>query len=174
MVSDKKRSKKRALVLDSTAFYAGIPYTGISIYFTTPQIIREISHNRALKMAISALIESGRLIVTEVVRNLIDEVKQMASRSGDVIKLSDADVSIVTLGVQLKRDGYDVTIVSDDYSIQNLVKFFKLKFSPVMMKGISKTIRWFIYCSGCGKVFNNGEVKVCDVCGTKLKRKMRK
>lgn len=125
-------------------------------------------------MAISALIESGKLIVTEPSHPLVDEVRLMASRSGDVIKLSDTDVSVVALGLQLKRDGYNVTIISDDYSIQNLVNFFELKFSPVMTRGISKTIRWFTYCSGCGKVFHKSDVTVCDVCGTKLKRKMRK
>ncbi|MCP8304220.1 MAG: nucleotide-binding protein [archaeon] len=174
MASVKARSKRGALVLDSTAFYAGIPSTGISTYHTTPHVIREVSHNRVLKMAISALIESGKLIVTEPSHPLVDEVRLMASRSGDVIKLSDTDVSVVALGLQLKRDGYNVTIISDDYSIQNLVNFFELKFSPVMTRGISKTIRWFTYCSGCGKVFHKSDVTVCDVCGTKLKRKMRK
>jgi len=174
LASVKTRSNKRTLVLDSTAFYAGIPYTGISTYYTTPQVISELAHNRVLKMAISALIESRRLIITEPTHQIVDETKLMANRSGDVIKLSDTDVSIVALGIQLKRDGYDITIVSDDYSIQNLVKFFKLKFSPVMVKGILKTVRWSIYCSGCGKVFHKSDATICNICGTKLKRKMEK
>jgi UPF0271 protein len=76
--------------------------------------------------------------------------------------------------MQLKKNGYYVTVVSDDYSIQNVVKFSGLKFSPVMTRGISRTIRWFLYCSGCGKVFHDSNITVCDVCGTKLKRKMRR
>lgn len=98
----------------------------------------------------------------------------MAGKSGDLQKLSNTDISIIALGMQLKRNGYYVTIVSDDYSIQNVVKFSGLNFSPVMTRGISRTIRWFLYCSGCGKVFYDSNIVICDVCGTKLKRKMRR
>ena len=174
MTLDNINTHKKALVLDSTAFYAGIPYKGNSAYYTTPQVISEVSHNRALKMAISAFMESGRLIVTEPANNIIEEVELMANKSGDVMKLSKTDISIVALSVQLNRDMKDVTIISDDYSIQNIVNFFGLKFSCVMTRGISKTIKWSIYCSGCGKVFHKSNVNVCDVCGTKLKRKMKK
>lgn len=65
--------RRRALVLDSTAFYAGIPFTGTSKYYTTPLVIREVSHNQILSMAISALIESNRLIIIESLPNLIEK-----------------------------------------------------------------------------------------------------
>ncbi|MGQ9469325.1 MAG: NOB1 family endonuclease [Nitrososphaerales archaeon] len=174
MALSKISFRKKALVLDSTAFYAGVPFTGTSKYHTTPSVIREVSHNQALSMAILALIESNRLIIIEPLHNLIEEVMLMASKSGDLQKLSDTDISVIALGIQLKRNGYYVTIVSDDYSIQNVVKFSGLKFSTVMTRGISRTIRWLIYCSGCGKVFYDSNAIVCDVCGTKLKRKMRR
>ncbi|MCP8316000.1 MAG: nucleotide-binding protein [archaeon] len=166
--------RRKALVLDTTAFYAVIPFTGTSKYYTTPSVIREVSHNQTLSMAISALIESNRLIIIEPLNDLIEEVRLTASKSGDLQKLSNTDISVIALGMQLKRNGYYVTIVSDDYSIQNVVKFSGLNFSPIMTRGISRTIRWFLYCSGCGKVFYDSSAIVCDVCGTRLKRKMRR
>jgi len=171
---DKIPLRRKALVLDSTAFYAGIPFTGISKYYATSLVIREVSHNQTLSMAISALMDSKRLIIVEPSHDLIEEVRLTASKSGDLQKLSNTDISVIALGMQLKRNDYYVTIVSDDYSIQNVVKFSGLKFSPIMTRGISRTIRWFLYCSGCGKVFHDSNITICDVCGTKLKRKMRR
>ncbi|MEM2872972.1 MAG: hypothetical protein QXD82_02250 [Nitrososphaerales archaeon] len=174
MTSSKISARKRALVLDSTAFYAGIPFTSVSKYYTTPLVISEVSHTKTLSMAISALTESNRLLIIEPLHNSIEEVRRIASKSGDLQKLSNADISIIALGMQLKKNGYYVTIVSDDYSIQNLVKFSGLRFSPVMTRGILRTISWLLYCSGCGKVFYDSSAIICDVCGTRLKRKMRK
>ncbi|MEM3437488.1 MAG: hypothetical protein QXP55_02990 [Nitrososphaerales archaeon] len=164
---------KKALVLDSTAFYAGILLTGMSKYYTTPLVIDEISHIKTLSTVIPALLESNKLSVIDPSINLVEEVKRIASESGDIQKLSDTDISIIALGMQLRKKGYYVTIISDDYSIQNLVKFSGLRFSPVMTKGISRTIRWLLYCSGCGKVFYDNAI-ICNVCGMRLKRKMRK
>ncbi|MEM3382470.1 MAG: hypothetical protein QXL52_05295 [Nitrososphaerales archaeon] len=166
--------RKRALVLDSTAFYAGIPLMGVPKYYTTPLVIREISHVKTLSMVISTLLESNKLSIINPLISLVEEVKRRASESGDIQKLSDTDISIIALGMQLKKNGYDVTIISDDYSIQNLIKFSGLRFSPVMTRGISRIIKWLLYCSGCGKVFYNNDAIICDVCGTRLKRKMKR
>jgi len=174
LAPDINPSDREAFVLDSTAFYAGITSTGISVYYTTPSVIREVFNNKALSMAIPALIESKRMMVIEPLNHIIKEVRLMASKSGDIHKLSNTDISIVALGIQLRQEGYDAIIISDDYSVQNLVRFFGLKFSPVMIRGITKTIRWLIYCSGCGKVFYDGSSTTCDICGTVLKRKRRK
>lgn len=165
---------KKVFVLDSTAFYAGIPFMSTSKYYSTSLVIREVSHNQILSMAISALLESNRLTIIEPLHNLVEEVRLMANKSGDLQKLSSTDISVIALGMQLNKNGHYVTIVSDDYSIQNVVKFCGLRFSPVMTRGISRTIRWFLYCSGCGKVFYESNTVLCDVCGTKLKRKIKK
>lgn len=174
MTLSKNQTRKKALVLDSTAFYAGIPLIGKSKYYTTPSVINEVSHIKTLNMTLSTLLDSNRLFIIEPPHNLLEEARRIASESGDLQKLSNVDISIVALGMHLKENGYFVTIVSDDYSIQNLVKFSGLRFSPVMTRGISRTIKWFLYCNGCGKAFYDSNVVICDVCGTRLKRKMRK
>jgi UPF0271 protein len=173
LILSKISKRKRALVLDSTAFYAGVPSTSISKYCTTPSVVKEVSHIKKLSMIVSALIDSNKLSIIEPLDNSVEEVRRIANKSGDLQKLSDTDISIIALGIQLKKNGYDVTIVSDDYSIQNLANFSGLRFSPVMTKGITRTIRWFLYCSGCGKAFYNSNMAICDVCGTKLRRRMR-
>lgn len=165
--------EKKGLVLDSTAFYAGIPFTGPTFYFTTPLVLQEITCNKALSIVMKGLSESGRLSTIEPKDIYVIRVRELANKSGDISKISDTDISVIALSIQLKTTGYDVTVLSDDYSVQNLVGLLGLKYSPVMTRGISKTVRWIIYCAGCGKTFDNRNTKVCDVCGTILKRRMR-
>ena len=48
--------------------------------------------------------------------------KASASKAGDFHKLSEADMQLLSLALQLKAEGYTPKIVTDDYSIQNVAK----------------------------------------------------
>lgn len=159
-----------AIVLDSTAFYAGLPFSSAVLCYTSPQILGEISKGRGLGIKVSALMESGRLRIVDADKESFNKVQEAAKQSADV-KLSNADISLLALAVFLHAGGREVTVVSDDYSIQNVASHLGLKFSAVMTHGIAKAVKWVVYCSGCGKSFSRDVPKRCDVCGTEIKRK---
>ena len=159
-----------AIVLDSTAFYAGLPFSSAVLCYTSPQILGEVSKGRGLGVKVSALMESGRLRIVDADKESLNKVLETAKNSTDT-KLSNADISLLALAVFLRVGGREVTVVSDDYSIQNVASHLGLKFSSVMTQGIGKTVKWIVYCSGCGKSFSRDVTKRCDVCGTEIKRK---
>jgi len=159
-----------AIVLDSTAFYAGLPFSSAVLCYTSPQILGEVSKGRGLGVKVSALMESGRLRIVDADKESFNKVLEAAKNSADT-KLSNADISLLALAVFLLAGGREVTVVSDDYSIQNVASHLGLKFSSVMTQGIAKSVKWVIYCSGCGKSFSRDVPKKCDVCGTGIKRK---
>ena len=161
-------------MLDSTAFYAGVSYLEDSICYTTKAVVDEVSHKRLMPAKLKSLVESGRLIVAQPSLQGLKEAKATAERSGEVQKVSDADISVVALGIDLKARGLQVTIVSDDYSVENLAKLLDMGYSPILSKGIRRAVRWIWYCRGCGKTFIRAKEKFCDVCGTKLSRKFKK
>ncbi len=165
--------RRKSLVLDSTAFYAGIPFTGIDVYHTTSKVIKEVSHGQLRNAAIQSLLDGGRLIELDPTENVARQVKETARRSGDLRRVSDTDLSVVALALQLKEVNDGVTIISDDYSVENLASLFKINHAAVMTRGISRTVHWLVYCSGCGKAFGDRRIDVCDVCGTRVKRKIR-
>ena len=163
--------QESVIVLDATAFYAGLPFSSAVLCYTSPQVLEEVSRGRGLGTKVGALMESGRLRIDDPDQESMNKVKELAKQSIDIQKLSKADISLIALGVFLRTLGHNVTVVSDDYSIQNTASLLGLKSSSVMTQGITKTVKWVVYCSGCGKSFSKDIPKRCDVCGTELKRR---
>ena len=166
-----QNSEEVAIVLDATAFYAGLPFSSAALCYTSPAVLEEVSRGRGLATKVNALIESGRLRIVDPDDESLGKVREAAKQSADVQKLSKADVSLLALSLFLQTGGRTVRVVSDDYSIQNLASRLGLKFSSVMTQGITKSVKWVVYCSGCGKSFSRDIPKRCDVCGTEIKRK---
>ncbi|MDA4126445.1 MAG: NOB1 family endonuclease [Thaumarchaeota archaeon] len=156
-----------AYVLDSTAFYAGIPYQGSGRYYTTYLVLEEVKHHNVG----SSLIHT-RVQVTEPSPESVDKVRSTAIKTGDVGALSQTDVSLLALGLDLKSGEGGVNLVSDDFAVRNVAEVLAIPLAPTAMKGGEwKNITWKIYCRGCGKSYTNPKLTVCPVCGTKLERK---
>lgn len=158
-----------AYVLDSTAFYAGIPYQGSGRYYTTYLVLEEVKHHNVG----SSLIHT-RVQVTEPSPESVDKVRSTAIKTGDIGALSQTDVSLLALGLDLKNGDGGVSLVSDDFAVRNVAEVLSIPLAPTAMKGGEwKNITWKIYCRGCGKTYTNPKLTVCPVCGTKLERKAK-
>jgi UPF0271 protein len=156
-----------AYVLDSTAFYAGIPYQGSGRYYTTYLVLQEVKHHNVG----SSLIHT-RVQVTEPSPESVDKVRSTAIKTGDIGALSQTDVSLLALGLDLKNGEGGVNLVSDDFAVRNVAEVLGIPLAATAMKGGEwKNITWKIYCRGCGKSYTNPKLTVCPVCGTKLERK---
>ena len=134
-------------VLDATSFYAGIPFSSQEPSFTTPLVFEEIKHIKKEQAAISALIESKRLQIVEPEQKFSDIVQQKAKETGDYHNLSEEDISVIALSLQLHAE-----LLTDDFAISNVAKHLNLTVLPVMTKGVIKTC-WIYFCSGCEKSF---------------------
>ncbi len=156
-----------AYVLDSTAFYAGIPYQGSGRYYTTYLVLEEVKHHNVG----SSLIHT-RVQVTEPSPESVTKVRSTATKTGDIGALSQTDVSLLALGLDLKSGEGGVNLVSDDFAVRNVAEVLAIPLAATTMKGGEwKNITWKIYCRGCGKSYTNPKLTVCPVCGTKLERK---
>ena len=102
-----------AYVLDSTAFYAGIPYQGSGRYYTTYLVLEEVKHHNVG----SSLIHT-RVQVTEPSPESVDKVRSTAIKTGDIGALSQTDVSLLALGLDLKNGDGGVSLVSDDFAVR--------------------------------------------------------
>ncbi len=156
-----------AYVLDSTAFYAGIPYQGNGRYYTTYLVLEEVKHHNVG----SSLIHT-RVQVTEPSPESLNRVKSTAARTGDIGALSETDLSLLALGLDLMNGEGGVSLVSDDFAVRNVADVLSIPLAPTSVKGGEwKTITWKIYCRGCGKTYTNPKLTICPVCGTQLVRK---
>ena len=154
-------------ILDSTAFYAGIPYQGNGRYYTTYLVLEEVKHHNVG----SSLIQT-RVMVTEPSQDSKNRVKTTAARTGDIGALSQTDISLLALALDLKGGDGGASLVSDDFAVRNVAEVLSIPLAQSSLKGGEwKNITWKIYCRGCGKTYTNPKLTVCPVCGTQLVRK---
>jgi len=152
-------------ILDSTAFYAGF-YRSLNFkLYTTTNIINEIKHILNSSLTLDLLISSQGLIIQDPFDESINKIVNTAYHSGDIKKLSKADISILSLAYELSKP-----LISDDYSIQNVSKFLGIKTISLGNKGIVKLRRWKNYCKTCRKQYTS-EIKECTICGNQTRRK---
>ncbi len=154
-------------ILDSSAFYAGF-YRSINLkFYTTTSIMKEIKHILNTSLTLDLLISSGVLVIQDPLIESINKIINTAHCSGDIKKLSKADISVLSLAYQL-----DKTLVSDDYSIQNVAKFLRMKTISLGNKGIAKLRKWENFCKTCRKQYPSN-IKECTICGNPTKRKYK-
>ncbi len=129
---------KRAIVLDTAGFLARIQLHiyGVELY-TVPRVVEEVKDATSVEgLEISQLIE--RVAVVEPRREFVDRVKMLAQQVGSMHKLSSTDIDVAALALQLKSEGYEVTVVTDDYTLQNLLAHLGIKFMAIKYRGISE------------------------------------
>jgi endoribonuclease Nob1 len=158
------------MVLDAGAFYAGTSFLSSNEQmYTTSAVLEEVRHIKNQFYALEALRDSGRLVIQDPEPNQIEIVLRASAKTGDRSSLSEADVSILALAIQLRKP-----LVTDDYAVANVAAVLNIEVKPATVgKEIRETRRWIYYCSGCSKSFNSGD-KECPLCGNKLKRKFKK
>ena len=152
-------------MLDSSAFYAGIPFSSNEPSYITSLVYNEIEHIKKDHDAIQILIETKRITVNEPENRFVTTTINAAKKSGDFPNLSDEDISTIALSLQL-----DAELVTDDFAVSNVAKNLNIKVIPVMTDGIKNIVTWKYYCPGCKIDFS--KITVCPRCGNKLKRKV--
>ena len=168
--SESQLLNEKIHVLDSTAFFAGIPFQGEGKYFTTYQVLDEVRGR-----GIGAQLIHSRVQVTEPSKESILKVKEASNKTGDSKSLSEADTSILAVSLDLikSRRDQDVVLVTDDFAVRNVAEVIGVNLSETSIRGEWKKITWITYCKGCGKEYLDARGSVCEVCGTKLSRKPR-
>lgn len=154
-------------VLDASAFYAGTAFLSGKKCFTTAAVFDEVSHIKKSYAALYALMDAGNLSIIDPDKKSVDAATAAAKRTGDIARLSGADVSVIALALQL-----GATIVSDDYAVANVAATLGIRAESSSGKGIREVRKWTSYCSACGRAFSP-EKKECPLCGNPLKRRYR-
>jgi len=166
-------SKKRIIMLDASAFIAGFdPFSVDDNFYSVPSVGRELVNGSLPRLRFDAAMERGKLKVLEPGSSFLNMVKEISKEIGDIRLLSQADMEILALAMQLKEDGYAPTIATDDYSIQNVARKINVDFTPLMTFGIRYYLHWLLYCPACHKQYpSDYPFERCEICGIRLKRK---
>jgi UPF0271 protein len=168
--------KRRAIVLDTSAFIAGFdPLAVPEKQYTVPEVKKELIAGSMPWMRFNAAIENRKLTVRSPKSSVFQDIQEASMKVGDMRYLSEADVQVLALALELKGRGLSPLIVTDDYSIQNVANKIDVEFTSLMTFGIKFRFKWILYCPACYRKYPpDYKFKVCEVCGTELKRKPKK
>lgn len=156
------KPKKRPLVLDSSMILSGKTPPSDEVMYTCQAVLDEFRDGGKSRRNLEYLLEAG-LRVTNPSRRAVAETEEVAGRTGDMGKLSPADLQVLALARELGG-----CVVTDDYSIQNVAATLKIPFQPVAQEGIKEVLRWEYRCRGCGKLYPDARAE-CDICGSEVR-----
>jgi len=140
--------------------------------YTAPAVRQELASNSMIYTRFRTAIDSGKLQVRTPTDTALAEVEKSSEAVGDIRFLSEVDKQVLALALELKRQGEDPLVVTDDYSIQNVSNQLGLEFAPLMTFGIRYRLNWTIYCPACYREYPaDYKLKTCQTCGTEVKRK---
>ncbi|MBN1861967.1 MAG: NOB1 family endonuclease [Candidatus Thermoplasmatota archaeon] len=161
--------KKKIYIIDTSAILSGKPIAICDASFiTVPGVSDEFRPGGKDFQTFELLKETG-LTIHIPSKESMDSVKKTAQKTGDDRRLSQADMEIVALAMDInKTQNQEAILLSDDYSIQNVASTLNIKFQGLLQKGITKKFKWASRCPGCGKQFNEMK-KICPICGTTTK-----
>lgn len=149
-----------AFVLDASALLAGKDLL-LESMFCTPAILEEVKGKKPT-LQLMSMIET-RVEIREPSDNGVAEVVKKAEITGDVKRLSPADIGVLALALDLRA-----TIITDDYSIQNVANEMGLEYRGLSFPDIKRKIEWGYRCVGCGKRFQE-QMDDCPICGSRIK-----
>lgn len=164
------------LVLDTSAFIMGFSPSSVSTpTFSVPTVLEELSSRSFASLRSNASIETGKLIIRTPTGKSLETVHDASSDLGEKFALSETDFQVLALAVDLRSEGDSPTIVSDDYAVQNVAEHLKLAYASLTTFGISRKFGWILSCPACYRKYPQDRSRQnCEVCGTELRRRVRR
>jgi UPF0271 protein len=148
------------------------PFSISEEQYTVPTVKKEVLGSSMIRVRFKTAVESGKLKVRAPKKIFMNKVKASAKLVGDAFFLSEADTQVLALAEELKTMGRFPSIVTDDYSIQNVANQMGIEFTSLATFGIRFRLQWIRYCPACHKRYPaDYKYNRCEVCGTELKRK---
>ncbi len=161
-------------VLDASAFING--FEPKSQYnFTVSLITDEVKDLRS-KILLNQAIEEGKIIIKEPSEESALELDRIISKSGDDLRLSEADKSLLALALDLlNEENANIKVLTDDYSMQNVLKILDIPYDSIITEGIKGVYNWVKTCEGCKREFDaDYPFDDCEICGSKVyKRRIK-
>ncbi len=139
--------------------------------YTVQAVEDELAKGTMTQLRFHVNKEKRNVIVSSPSLKALSSVEAISSKAGEKGHVSQADREVVALALDLKEEGQDPIIVSDDYAVQNMAEHLHLEYGSLANYGIAHKFDWIMYCPACHRRFSVPE-KTCRVCGTDLKRKV--
>ncbi len=166
--------RRRTLILDTCCFITGYnPLVVVEEQLSVPSVLEELRTGTMGLARFQTAEEVGKLRISSPSKEFMDRLKTCSSSMGETGSLSQADLEVLALALQLKELGGNPVIVSDDYGVQNVAEKIGVQYISLAVLGIKYCFHWVPYCPACHRRFEvTYQSKDCPVCGTALSRRV--
>ena len=166
----------KAYILDTSALMMGVNPSMIEgEVYSVPEVEFELSPRSMATLRFNTCRDNSVLLIRSPRQSSYEGVRKASIKLGEKGVLSRADLQILALGLDLRLDGMNPIIVSDDYAIQNVAEHLGLSYTFLATFGITYEFNWSSYCPACFRRYAHSYLDHrCEVCGTELKRKVLK
>ncbi len=151
------------LVLDSSALFS-MEQLPEEESCCPPGVIRELTKYKDHRLDLWG----DLLRVSDCTGESMDKVTEAARKSGDLGRLSPVDMTVLALAIDVNG-----TVLTDDYSIQNVARIMGIPCRAVGQSGIKKVEKWNYQCIGCRKWYKE-KLPECPICGSSMRACRRK
>lgn len=161
-------------ILDTSALVMGVNPSMIKgEVYSVPEVERELPPKSMAALRFTTSRDNSALLVRAPQRLSYEAVRKASLKLGEKGALSRADLQILALGLDLRMDGMNPIIVSDDYAIQNVAEHLSLSYTSLATFGITYEFNWSLYCPACFRRYPYSYLeRRCEVCGTELRRRV--
>ena len=144
-------------VLDASAFINGFEPKS-QFNFTVSLITDEVKDLKS-KILLDQAIEEGKIIIKEPKEEFIKELNE----------------KLLALALDLKCENENIKVLTDDYSMQNVLRILEIPYDSIITEGIKGVYNWVKTCEGCKKEFDaDYPFDDCEICGSKVfKRRIK-
>lgn len=160
-------------VLDASAFINGFePKSDFNI--TVSEITDEVKDLKS-RLILNQAIDDGKIIIQEAQKEFLDKLDETIAKSGDDLRLSDPDKKLLAVALALLDEGKEIKVLTDDYSMQNVLKILDIPYESIITEGIKGVYNWKKTCEGCKKEYPaDYPYDDCEICGSKVfKRRIK-
>lgn len=162
---------RETYILDTSAVIAGFVPGLSNINQVTIQEVLDEARDLCSKLELETAVTAGKVEVIEPSIKALGEVRRKVRETGD--RVSETDVKLLALALDLHWTGREPKLLTDDYAIQNLASLLGVPYQRIAMPGITEVLRWQMICPACGRKYMP-TVSRCEICGTGLIRKPRR
>lgn len=154
-------------ILDASAIINGFEPTN-NLNYTVSDITYEIKALDA-QLRFNQAIDENKLIIRDPIEKYKKILEKTIKKSGDSLRLSGPDKNLIALSLELKEEYNDIKVLTDDYSIQNVLKILNIPYDSIITEGIEQVYNWVKTCNGCRRDFpEDYPYDDCEICGSSL------
>ncbi len=180
-----KKQQIEFLIVDNTAFASTFDVNlfaqnhSHSEVLLTNLVLEEATRTTRSRRTVEIAQMQNSLRIRDPSNPFMVRAKKFARKTGDLGALSEPDLSLVALALEVQSENPDkgVYVMSDDYSVQNVCAQCvpPINILTFTKEGIRETIVWEVYCPQCYKIYEPTDLnKKCTICNVKLKRRKQR